>query len=155
MNLELNDKDTHPACDLTSRLPALPLPLSDMAGEAIRVFTGFVLPIFSYMPAASVITLFDRYATNPKDLLPEETALILACLAVGFLTLQSFTPGSAHARHVPEDERMDVPFFRQAVNTLSKSGGTNYISFRELPAVFWLIGRCNCDHVVLLYRFLS
>lgn len=108
------------------------------------LFTEFMLPFCSHMTAPRVVALFERYLTAPTSLTPDQQALVLMCLALGFVRLQGFEPSQAPAHNpsetpsapgraisVPDNERLDVPFFRQSVHILETWGGASFTSLRK------------------------
>jgi hypothetical protein len=152
MNLTLIESPSHPQCDLSTPLPALPDPLPPSVVEAMQLFTEFMLPFCSHMTAPRVVSLFERYLTAPDALAPDQQAVVLMCLALGYVRLQGFEPGPVPTKPAPpgtggpasaqsgpgralfvnDSERLDVPFFRQAVDILEKWGGVSFTSLREL-----------------------
>lgn len=95
----------------------------------MQCFTDNLLPYCSFMTPPRVLALFERYVQAPSTLSPDQTALILACLALGYIRLQGFQPDRL-AQYVPIHERMDVPYFRSAVETLETWGGSSFTSLR-------------------------
>lgn len=143
INLKLEERPTHPLCDLKSPLPPLPNPLPHDLSEAMQVFLDDFLPYCSYMTPPRVHSLFNRYITSPETLSPDQTALICACLALGLLRLKSVPLRKGFHRHhteVPDEERIDVVFFRHAIDILERWGTASFTSLRKwwpVPCVFW------------------
>lgn len=117
----------------------MPHPLPPNIADAMTQFTEFMLPFSSHLTAPRILDLFDRYVSSPSTLAPDQLSLILICIAMGYLRLQGFTPGgtvdsgqqAGRAIPVPDDERMDVAFFRNSVNVLEKWGSVSFTSLRR------------------------
>lgn len=81
-----------------------------------------------------VVSLYERYVSSLSTLSPDQVALTLSCLAVGYVRLQGFAEDSVPV-FVKEEDRMDVPYFRHAIDVLEKWGSASFTSLRERIAM--------------------
>jgi hypothetical protein len=130
IDLELVEEYTHPDLDLSGPMPDPPQ-LDPSASLAIRAFTIYALPYCSFLTSQRIVNLFDRYAASPTSLTVDQAALVSSCLACGYLRLQYFSGPSRAANYVKDEERLDVAWYRKAVNALDEMGSATFTSLRE------------------------
>ena len=130
LDLSSPEGHTHPLLDLSTPLPALPH-ITDYDTTAIEVFITYCLPMCSVLTPSRVRDLFARYSTQRSTLSPDQTALVYMFLACGHVRVHYFGHFGHSARHVPEDQRQDVAWYRHAVTTLTKWGSATFTSLRE------------------------
>ncbi|ORY22193.1 hypothetical protein BCR39DRAFT_391227 [Naematelia encephala] len=145
IDLKVVEEHTHPLLDLSSPLPTLPS-LDSSASAAIRQFTIYCLPYCSFLTPTRISHLFDRYEAAPLSLSPDQRALVYVCLACGYIRLQYFGEGGRLAKFVPEEERLDVVWYRQAVDALDKWGSATFTSLHALFCMwFYTTLVCKSD----------
>ncbi|GMK56148.1 hypothetical protein CspeluHIS016_0212040 [Cutaneotrichosporon spelunceum] len=142
ISLAIEERPTHPLCDLSMPLPPLPPPPSPSASDAMQMFIVHFLPFCSYMTPPRVASLYERYVSSPSTLSPDQFALTLSCLALGFVRLQGFGEDRL-ALVVREEDRMDVPYFRHAIDILENWGSASFTSLHALSTL-WYYSTLEC-----------
>lgn len=154
---------SHPGCDLDTPLPPMLDPLPPNSAEAMQQFTEFILPFCSHLTAPRIMSLWDRFMTAQNTLTPDQLALMLISLALGYLRLQGFTPGgtaesglpAGRAVPVPDEDRLDVPLFRHAVHVLEKWGSATFTSLHALCGIwYYTCLACSRDTTRLIVSWL-
>lgn len=130
MNLRLQESLTHPSLDLDTPLPALP-PLDASSSKAIESFIRHGLPYCGHLTPVRVLHMFDRYRTSASSMSPDQAALVYSCLACGYARTTYFNEHTKAARQVPESDRQDVAWYRQAVESLTIWGSATFTSLRK------------------------
>lgn len=134
----------------------MPDPLPPSVAEAMGLFTEYMLPFCSHLTAPRVLSLFERYLAAPNSLTPDQQALVLMCIGLGYVRLQGFEQGPGplgsmsptrtgnsgtklpppgRAVFVDDADRLDVPFFRHSLHILEKWGGASFTSLRKSTAL--------------------
>ena len=128
MDCTVVENDTHP--DLALWKPIFSPVLDDMSGAALQAFIDHCLVYCSFLTPARIAHLFERFSSAPSSLDPDQTALISACLAVGYCRLQYFPMGTSAVR-VSDSDRKDVAWYRQSMQILDDWGSASFNSLRE------------------------
>jgi hypothetical protein len=117
-------------------LPTLPTDPS-LLTTAMSSFTNTFLPFFDFLPPARCADLMERYLSAPASLAPDQTALVLGCLAMGcYQEKQTGSPavfggqgvevmGMQGRRYSGGVERPDWTFFLWALRVLDDWGSAS------------------------------
>jgi hypothetical protein len=112
--------------------------------DAVSAFVAHLLPYAGYFPPAKIEGLFQRWLTSPDSLTPDQATFVLACIASGYVRLQS-RDAHGHPIAVAPEDRLDVLYFRHAVRTLEAWGSASFTSLRK----------CECFGPLLIPDALS